>query len=520
MTMGSLLDEDDTVQDTFKALVPSVIDKNVAQSTIMVTPAMQQLYKWAMDEEGSRSAACVLAGPPGLGKTTALYWLYQQLNKQNVFTVLLPFDDLPTSKEKIASQITRDRSERHMVMLLDLTSPSVGDEKRMSIQALVKIIGKHFCKLVIALSSSVRLFTTLRAREATTLNSLLRRSEQLTFQPFDNDTARNFLRSMGITTNVAERLQCCNGIPRLLSLCGIKDYRNAIQGVQEDEFATVSGYMATHHHQVNWKQEINVLMAASLKVPISSVGMSETAAQQTVMCKSHLLRIDNGIPIPYFPTMQDDFLSSQIQTLFSNMNSHETVKTDANSVIGFFFEARLPSLISQHGYRLTLDVKPLTGDSNDKIVTTLKPLYGSATAQLDTLSLPLRSDDTVWRTPSGYKAIDFIVQTEVNLHTLVKATLAVQATVQAQHRPEKIRKSLMGLTTDMVAAATPLIFVLINPLWTDFDENYEAAQEALSRCQTRSRAGRKQVTKFWYGQPSNFNNFKTLHKTLCNTFQS
>ena len=134
---------------------------------------------------------------------------------------------------------------------------------------------------------------------------------------------------------------------------------------------TVSGYMATYHDQVNWEHEINVLMAASLKVPIISIGVSDKDAQQTVMCKSHLLRIDNGIPIPYFPTIQDDFLSSQIKTLFSNMNP---VKTDANSIIGNFFEARLQSLISLNDYQLTLEVKQLT---NDKIVTMLKPLQGT-----------------------------------------------------------------------------------------------------------------------------------------------
>lgn len=134
---------------------------------------------------------------------------------------------------------------------------------------------------------------------------------------------------MGITTNVEDLLKCCNGIPMLLSLCGKNDYRNAIQSVQEAEFSTVSGYMVTHHNQVNWEHKINVLMAASLKV----LGMSDKDAQPTMMCKSHLLRIDNGIPIPYFPTIRDDFLSSQIKTLFSNMNP---VKTDANSVIGNF----------------------------------------------------------------------------------------------------------------------------------------------------------------------------------------
>ena len=106
----------------------------------------------------------------------------------------------------------------------------------------------------------------------------------------------------------------------------------------------------------------------------------------------------------------------------------------------------------------------------------------------------------------------------MKLHAPIKATLAVQATVHATNQREKIRKSIIGLNSDIVAEDTPLIFVLLYPLWTDFDTNYEVAQDVLSSRETRS--GRKQVKNLWYGQPSNFNNFKTLHKTLYNTCQS
>ena len=38
-----------------------------------------------------------------------------------------------------------------------------------------------------------------------------------------NETAKKFLQSVGITTNVEGLLKCCNGIPKLLSLCGRND---------------------------------------------------------------------------------------------------------------------------------------------------------------------------------------------------------------------------------------------------------------------------------------------------------
>ena len=53
------------------------------------------------------------------------------------------------------------------------------------------------------------------------------------------------------------------------------------------------------------------------------------------MCQSHLLKIENDIPIHYFPTIKDDFLflSSEINTLFSNMNHNSKNETDAKVTI-------------------------------------------------------------------------------------------------------------------------------------------------------------------------------------------
>ena len=65
----------------------------------------------------------------------------------------------------------------------------------------------------------------------------------------------------------------------------------------------------------------------------------------------------------------------------------------------------------------------------------------------------------------------------MKLHAPIKAILAVQATVQATNQREKIRKSIIGLNSDIVAEDTPPIFVLLNPLWNDF---HEVAQDVLS----------------------------------------
>lgn len=511
--MGSLREEERLVKVAFKALLPRLFMNSISESTIMVTPAMIDLYEWAMDE-GKDSSCIFIEGPPGLGKTTSLYWLYKQLHWQKVFPVLLPFDDLPAAKDSILSYITDNRGDRSIVMLLDLTSPSVGAEKRASIQTLVELISEYNCKLVIALSSLFGVFTMLATREATFLINLYLIAEKLTFKPFDNERAKEFLHSMGISNNVEELVKCCNGIPNLLSLCGRNDYRDAILSVQRAEFSTVIEYLANYHMQVDWLSEINILVAANLKIPVKSIGMSNDDAEQTVMCKSHLLRIENGIPIPYFPTIHDGFLSSQVKLLFTNMNRLLIVKTDANSVIGNFFEYRVPFLISRKDYRLTLEVQQLGGKS-EKIVIELVPLQ-SADARLDSLTIP--GNNTVWRTPKDYKAIDYIVRTEVKFfdsESPIQTILAMQATVQAKNQKQKIEKSVVGLPEN-IRSQERVILVLINPLWTDFITNYELAQEAILSCATRS--GRGKFSNLWYGQPSNFDDYKCLHQTLCNVF--
>ena len=55
--------------------------------------------------------------------------------------------------------------------------------------------------------------------------------------------------------------------------------------------------------------------------------------------------------------------------------------------------------------------------------------------------------------------------------------IALQATIQSKNLKDKIRKSIVGIDTH-ISHEKNILFVLINPSWTDFEHNYEASVEA------------------------------------------
>ena len=129
-----------------------------------------------------------------------------------------------------------------------------------------------FCKVVVAQSSSFRLFTTLVAEEASAWVECLIRAEFIKLKPFSEDLARKFLSSLGTQVNVEEMVQYCKGIPKLLSLCGTESYKAGINAVQLYEFYTVLRFAEKYHQRVNWKNEMNLLVAAKFGLNITHVG--------------------------------------------------------------------------------------------------------------------------------------------------------------------------------------------------------------------------------------------------------
>ncbi len=57
------------------------------------------------------------------------------------------------------------------------------------------------------------------------------------------------------------------------------------------------------------------------------------------------------------------------------------------------------------------------------------------------------------------------------------------------------------------------IWVLLSPLWTDFDDNYDAAKECIAG------PASKKIDKLWYGQITDIDKYHVLYKTIVSLFK-
>lgn len=73
VTLSSLEGENTQVVTTFESLL---FKATSSASVVMVTDTMKELYDVVKD---GTDQFIYLRGPPGVGKTTSLYWLYKQL---------------------------------------------------------------------------------------------------------------------------------------------------------------------------------------------------------------------------------------------------------------------------------------------------------------------------------------------------------------------------------------------------------------------------------------------------------
>ena len=511
--MSSLTMEPIRAKLTFKRLLISTKAPSIRKTNIVVTPEMLELYKQVLSCQ-----VVFITGPPGLGKTTSLYWLYRQLQQlSDIFTVLVPFDVIcdDTYKKEVASEIQRCPEGSKLMLLVDLLSPSVDAKEQR--KALMQIIVQADCKVVIAQSSSFHLYNVLKSVEVTDWANCVVISKQVKLKPFSDESAKSFLSSLGAKENDIEMMvQYCKGIPKLLCLCGMEDYIARAEQVAQHEFETVIAFMNEHPNRVSWMNEINILMAAKFGISIECVGLTKDVAERLIMCQSYLVNIDEaGIPTPYFPDVH--YLPTLVSMLWTNINTSLQMKTDSESVVGIFFECQLPSMMSRAA-SLTLMVKKLHGRSQAwNITITLTPSSG---ARLDMVRIPLPSVDVLWRSPKQFKVVDYFIQLSSapdlpDCPPDMKhrdTVIAMQVTIQQGKRMEKIRKSLVGVS-EYLASGRNILFVLLNPLWRDFEANYSTAMDV-----TSGSAAARFKKSYWYGQPDNLQAYLSLFNTLNKIF--
>jgi len=130
--------------------------------------------------------------------------------------------------------------------------------------------------------------------------------------------------------------------------------------------------MQQYISQISFMYEIDILMAAKMKLKLGDIGLSQEIAQQTMMVMSYLISIDDsGTITPYYPIEQlDDCLARTIGLMWSSMGLTGVPKPDSESVVGHFFECKLPYIINSID-NLTFRVKKVPNSQTQDITLQL-----------------------------------------------------------------------------------------------------------------------------------------------------
>ncbi len=315
----------------------------------------------------------MIEGATGIGKTTALYWLYHQLvNKSEYLVIAIPFQSTikPNFVDNIKSQ-TKNCGEKKIILLVDLLSIfKFPRDSHLLFEVFASI--KSY-KVVIAQSSSFYLFTSLQARNAKDFYTFFLASKCITFKPMEKGESKQFLKHMGVAENnptaLDQFVEYCNGILGLLTCCTKSNYKKAIELKEHAEFHTVVEYLI-QHKLVNWSLEMKILVAANLKISVKNMGLDIEDIKQSYMLISHLIYIDDeGLPIPHFPGT-GQCLVTNIRLIFGNLKTMN-MQTDHNSVLGHIFESKVLILMTETK-ELKWTILPLFGDQTNQDSATFK----------------------------------------------------------------------------------------------------------------------------------------------------
>lgn len=229
-----------------------------------------------------------IAGPPGSGKTTTLYWLYKQCkDKDDCYALPIPAHNLECNLSLVKSEVPQSGL---LLVFIDINKPlELSSVNLNSLERLLSgelFLFRHNVKFVIAVSSNFPVYLNT-SYAGTTLRSYFNSHPVYRTEAFSSNQAMEYLASILNNEEKASILCVANNIPRLLSLyrTGGPDrfecFKEYVRWSIAAEFDDIYKYITKANSSVLMLQlEAKLLWAVQVRLPYTLFSISPTTVKQ------------------------------------------------------------------------------------------------------------------------------------------------------------------------------------------------------------------------------------------------
>ena len=467
---------------------------------VVVTPLMVSLLKDILKEDGHRRY--LILGPHGSGKTTTLYWLYNQLKKRQDDPVGL----INIMNAKVES-LTEVPDKKYYCC--DLNSIAQLDPKQChNLGAFFNWILMHDKSYLILATTSAFIVSNKRfgiLRQ--TYETFLRYSTD----PFDEELTTQLFSQLGVehTQEIMDNLmEYCHNIPGFLSLYySAKGDWNQFKEFAETRMYAYLSKVLDQIDTVDYDDTFILLTAVLCKAPVTNSKFSKPDYLLPLIQGNIVYLKDDNVPKLYV-NISDKFLHN----LIASFSRSKKLTTDAESALGFIFEHQLRQVFIG-GFM----VKARCATSEAEVIFTLPrmmPMQDRISHHSDSHTLTVGQ---LWQTPKGMPSVDYVGMCKIRDFVPDVVYLAVQASIQKKGIRDKIEQGAKTIPNFLKTAAEgkDLIYLFINPIMTKtFDELFGYFQTAKKPLSTRSKKTTAAPVKYWLGVPYDYSPFHQVFECV------
>ncbi len=321
---------------------------------IIQTTLMKRLMG-IISDKSCKSNNIWIEGPPGSGKTTTLFWLYEQCKDAiGIHPVSVPIHHLDEAhyKELLQDKIRAKPTDSQLVFFIDINKPLQLTTKNVT--HLESILANRpystptnleTAGFVCSVSSNFSLYLKVSPAATELRDQFYRNSGVYTTTRFTSDQSLSFLSDLHDDTLRSSVLAAAHNIPKLLSLChkeiSVEVFNKRVSLVVEAEFDDMFKYISfTDYNNTSMLEfEAKLLWAVKAKLPYTLFGIDKVCASQLWLVKSFLVSIVDDVPELYFP------LSGESLQFYTKRLQSTKFQTDNVNVMNDLFENSIANVI-------------------------------------------------------------------------------------------------------------------------------------------------------------------------------